>query len=162
MNTQLDRINVFSSATELSSSRGKCPIDKLFMMERCNYGDLLEVKLPSVNDDFIVEQDLIWLLKVKVTVLAARPDYNKNDWLWEPKEYRSGTIAFYHHDAEVMLEEAASWLEAHRDPIAPVVTNSRYGDYTITPLKCEPIGRILHYTTTPGFEDGNLERKRGW
>lgn len=162
MNKHLDRITKFATEFEFCSSRGKCPVDKLFMMDRCNYGNLLEVKLPFVNDDFIANQDLIYLLKVDVRVLAGRPSYNENTWSWEPKEYEKGTIAFYHHDPELMLEYAADWLEERVDPIAPAYMHSRYGNHQITPIKCEPIGTVKHYTTTEGFEDGNLERKRNW
>lgn len=161
METPIERITKFAQGMDLSISRGKCPIDKLFMMDRCNYGDLLEVKLPFVNDDFIADQELIYLLKVEVMVLAGKPDY-VSTWGWEPKEYVKGVVAFYHQDHEAMLEGAAEWLEARIDPIAPPYEHKRFGVSMITPLKCEPIGRIKHYTTTEGFEEGNLERKRSW
>lgn len=161
MKTPIERINRFAATLKLATSRGKCPIDKLFMMERCNYGDLLEVKLPFVNDDFIADQDLVYTLKIEVMVLAGKPDYCTT-WGWEPKEYMKGTVMFYHQDHEAMLESAAEWLEARIDPVAAPYIYKRSGEYELTPLKCEAIGRIKHYTTTPGFEAGNLERNRGY
>ena len=161
MKTPIERITKFAHGMELSISRGQCPVEKLFMMERCNYGDTLEVKLPFVNDEFIGQQHLIYLLKVEVMVLAGKPDYVQK-WGWEPGEYSKGVVLFYHQDHEEMLKGAAEWLEARIDPIAPPYEYKRFGSTLITPVKCEPIGRIKHYTTTEGFEEGNLERKRSW
>lgn len=162
MNQYIDRINKFATEYEFRISRGKCPVDKLFMLDRCNYSNLAEVKLPFVNDDFIADQDLIYILKVDVRVLAGIPSYTTRSWGWEPKEYEKGTIAFYHQDAEALFEYTADWLEEHADPIAPPYTHKRYGEHQITPIKCGPIGTVKHYTTTEGFEEGNLERKRNW
>lgn len=162
MNKHLDRILKFATGFEFRSSRGKCPVDKLFIIDRCNYSNMDEIKLPFVNDDFIANQDIIYLLTVDVKVLAGMPAYSTRTWGWEPKEYEKATLAFYHQDAEALVEGAADWLEAHADPIAPQYTHERYGNHKITPIKCGPIGNVKHYTTTEGFEDGNLERKTNW
>lgn len=162
MNQHIDRINKFATEYEFRISRGKCPVDKLFLIDRCNYSNMIQVKLPFVDDDFIADQDIIFILKVDVRVLAGIPSYTSRTWGWEPKVYEKGTIAFYHQDAESLFELVADWLDQHIDPIAPPYTHTRYGERPITPIKCEPIGNVHHYTTTEGFEEGNLERKTCW
>lgn len=159
----IDTILEYAYDYELSVQRGKCPVEKLFMFERCNYSDILQVRLPGVDDAFIDEQLVVHVLKVEVYVLGACPSYKSNTWNWEPKEYYRGMVMFYHHDFDELLRLTAEWLEQHKDPIAPDYNYNKMGiDIQIHPLKCDPIGRIKHYTTQPGFEEGNLERKRDW
>lgn len=148
---------------EISIQRGKCPVEKLFMFERCNYSDILQVRLPGVDDDFIGEQLVTHVLKLDVQVLRAQPEYERPTWGWEPKEYAKGRVMFYHSNFDELLRLTVEWLEQHKDPIAPDFEYRRNDqEIQLHAIKCEPIGRIKHYTTHPGFEEGNLERKRDW
>lgn len=161
MSKHIATIIAHASTFEISLSRGPCPRKRLFMVDRCSYGNLLEVSNPSLSDEEVGKATCVYLLSVGVAVLAARSDYDYV-WTWAPKEHQTGRVCFYDTDYDRLLEMAANWLVEHADPIAPDYTYKTYGEATIKSIKCGPIGRIQHYTTTPGFEEGNLERKRDW
>lgn len=161
MSELIERIVPYADQFEISISRGKCPVNKLFMMTRCQYGDMLEIRLPSTDDEVVANTDIVYLLEVEAKVLSAH-HHDRTPWGWKPDRYDKGTLCFYGTNLDTLLKEAGDWFEAHKDPIAPPFKSNRYVSTDVLPIKCEPIGRVRHYTTVEGFEEGNLEPKRSW
>lgn len=153
MNELIKVINDHSVAFEVKIVSGGCSNDRLFMMERCIGGDFLEVFPPELNDAAYTKAPIAYLLFVDVLVRQARPDYEHRTWRWKPEQIVKGRVGFAHTDYEQLLTYASNWLLDHSDP----KTYTEFKGRTVNGIKCEPIGRLKHYTTMEEFANGEWE-----
>lgn len=158
--SNMNRIIQFAKRVDTSVTFGGCPVDRLFITDTLSYSDIFIVKMGEEFDKAANTADHVHKLRIEVVMQRARHDY-ESKWRWDPNQFSTGMLMFYHTDFDKLLEVAANYLEAHHDPRPGLYevwkpSNTRKATF-IKCVKHEPIGRVIHISEDPDYAKYDLE-----